>query len=94
MPYPDDYRASTAPDRWVSAEEQQREEAECVADQISDAVDALYEAACELRRHAQDSWTPPTAYASASHAALLERANSLARDLRGLLDGRMPGERA
>lgn len=93
MPYPDDYQSATAPDRWVSPEQQAREDAEGIADDLSDAIEAAEEAATQLRRAAQDGeWTPPARFTAATHAALLARAASLTRDLRRLLDGYMPGE--
>ena len=93
MPYPDDYRASGAPDRFVSAAQQRREDAQGVAGDIYEEAVILLAEASRLMDDAAEDWSLPARWTVRETSELMRRMNDIACVLRDLREGRMPGEK-
>jgi hypothetical protein len=94
MPYPDDYNGATAPDGWISPEAQAREEAHSMAGDLYDASCAVLDAASRLMDAVElNDLSPPAQWTARETAELMRRMDDIARVLRDLREGRMPGEK-
>jgi hypothetical protein len=93
MPYPDDYNGATAPDGWTSPEAQAREEARGIAEDIYDAASRMLAEVSYLLDEADTEWRPPAQWTARETVELMRRMDDIARVLRDLREGRMPGEK-